>query len=134
MHGQRAHTALAASRPAWSTLGSATAAAQAARHPPPGYLILDTNQMDAPQGQQTQGSAQCPAGTVPLGGGVVVSSLSTLANPSVRESHQVRLVGQPSELAPRNSTPAAAPGRAARERNAWRWRAQRAQRGVSVSY
>ena len=81
MHGRRAHTALAAVAACLVTLGSATAA-QAARHPPPGYLILDTNQITAPQGQQTQASAQCPAGTVPLGGGVVVSSLSTLANVS----------------------------------------------------
>jgi len=81
MHARRAHMALAALAACLVTLGSATAA-QAARHPPPGYLIIDTNQVDAPQDQLTQGSAQCPAGTVPLGGGVVVSSTSTLANVS----------------------------------------------------
>ena len=81
MHARRAHTAVAAVAACLVALGSA-AAAQAARHPPPGYGILDTNQMDAPQDQQTRGSAQCPAGTVPFGGGVVVSSPSTLANVS----------------------------------------------------
>ncbi|MGN6377474.1 MAG: hypothetical protein ACTHNU_00835 [Gaiellales bacterium] len=81
MRVRRAHTALAAVAVCLVTLGTATAA-QAARHPPPGYLILDTNQMNAPQGAQTRGSAQCPTGTVPLGGGVVVSSTSTLASVS----------------------------------------------------
>lgn len=82
MHRRRTHTALAAAAACLLTLGSAGAAQAAARHPPPGYGILDTNQMPAPQGMQTRGVGQCPTGTVPLGGGVVVSSTSTLASVS----------------------------------------------------
>jgi hypothetical protein len=47
---------------------------------PPGYTQVHSGLLPAADQAQTRGSATCPAGTVPLGGGVFVLSQSTLAN------------------------------------------------------
>ena len=47
---------------------------------PPGYTVVKSGQLVAVNGQQTRGVVTCPAGLVPLGGGVSIVSLSTLAN------------------------------------------------------
>jgi hypothetical protein len=47
---------------------------------PRGYVVVKSGQLVAVSGQQTRGVVSCPAGLVPLGGGVSIVSLSTLAN------------------------------------------------------
>jgi hypothetical protein len=47
---------------------------------PRGYLVVRSGSLLAVSGQQTRGVVTCPAGLVPLGGGVSIVSLSTLAN------------------------------------------------------
>ncbi len=66
------------------------AAAAPAKHPlpagplpnalPPRYVIVNSGTLSAPDGSQSHGSVACPAKTVPTGGGVYISSLSTAAN------------------------------------------------------
>jgi hypothetical protein len=40
---------------------------------PPGYAVVTGGTTSAPTGTQTRGTATCPAGTVPWGGGAVIS-------------------------------------------------------------
>jgi hypothetical protein len=54
---------------------------------PRGYVVVTTPEMTAPAGQQTRGGVACPPGRVPLGGGVFISTSSTLA--SVNDSFPV---------------------------------------------
>src|SRR5689334_15109182 len=56
------------------TLPAATPAALATGKPPAGYKIVSSAQLLAPAAHQTRGSVTCPAGRVPLGGGVFVVS------------------------------------------------------------
>jgi hypothetical protein len=45
-----------------------------------GYVIVDSGALMAPDAAQSSGQVNCPAGTKPLGGGVLISSSSLLAN------------------------------------------------------
>jgi hypothetical protein len=56
------------------------AQARAAARPVAGYSIVDSGAVASPDGRQVRGTASCPAGEVPLGGGVFVASGSTLAS------------------------------------------------------
>jgi hypothetical protein len=47
---------------------------------PKGYTIVRSGILLAPAGAQTRGEVDCPSPLVPLGGGVFVSSLSTVAS------------------------------------------------------
>jgi hypothetical protein len=47
---------------------------------PRGYTVVNSATLLAPNGVQTRGIVNCPAGLVPLGGGVFIQSFSTLAN------------------------------------------------------
>jgi hypothetical protein len=48
--------------------------------PPPGYALASSGDITAPAGAQTDGTATCPSGTVPFGGGAFVSSSSLSVN------------------------------------------------------
>jgi hypothetical protein len=54
---------------------------------PRGYVVVTSPELVAPVGVQTRGAVACPAGRVPLGGGVFVTSSSTQA--SVNDSFPV---------------------------------------------
>jgi hypothetical protein len=56
------------------------ATASAARTPPAGYLIRQTQTQTLPALSHTQGQINCPAGTVPWGGGTVTSEPGPLVN------------------------------------------------------
>src|SRR5690349_10727631 len=56
------------------------AAAPTASRPPKGFTVVKSGPVVAVSGQQTRGVVACPAGLVPLGGGVSIVSLSTNAN------------------------------------------------------
>src|SRR4051812_45879960 len=58
-----------------SRLVHALAPAAAAR-PPKGYTVVSSGRLPAPAGTQTHGTVSCPAGLVPLGGGVLTNSSS----------------------------------------------------------
>lgn len=60
------------------TAGSALAATSAAK--PSGYVVVNSGPLASPAGVQAHGSATCPSGKVPFGGGVFISSGSTAAN------------------------------------------------------
>ena len=47
---------------------------------PAGYAVVDSAVLASPNQTQQRGTVECPAGTVPLGGGVFISSVNTLAN------------------------------------------------------
>src|SRR4029079_13386966 len=49
----------------------------AAAKPPPGYVVTGSGALTAPNGVQTRGIVTCPPGTVPFGGGALISSPST---------------------------------------------------------
>src|SRR5579862_472027 len=47
---------------------------------PKGYTVVSSGVMSSPVGTQVRGTATCPFPLVPLGGGVFIQSLSTLAS------------------------------------------------------
>src|SRR4051794_32892126 len=52
--------------------------AQAASRPP-GYTVVTVDFLNAPTGHETRASATCPPGTVPFGGGALISAASGTA-------------------------------------------------------
>lgn len=54
--------------------GSMLLAASASASAPPGYTVVEVDQLRAPIGLQSHFSATCPAGTVPLDGGALVDA------------------------------------------------------------
>lgn len=48
--------------------------------PPPGYTVVTSGDVTASPGTQTHGTASCPSGTVPFGGGAFVSSSELSVN------------------------------------------------------
>ena len=48
--------------------------------PPARYRVVISPELAAPDGADTRGTVRCPTGTVPLGGGAIVSSSSTRAS------------------------------------------------------
>src|SRR5690242_19290981 len=71
-------TSLAAALAGASRLSVAISAAVAA--PPRGYTVVTSPTLPAANGQQTRGTATCPPGLVPLGGGAFIHSSSGAAN------------------------------------------------------
>jgi hypothetical protein len=59
---------------------SAAASGALAGKAPKGYAVVTTPFQVAPTGAQSFGHVECPVGTVPLGGGVLVESNDTAAN------------------------------------------------------
>jgi hypothetical protein len=60
--------------------GAAASTAAVKPRPPAGYKVVISTELTAPDGADTRGTVKCPAGTVPFGGGAIVSSPSTRAN------------------------------------------------------
>lgn len=60
--------------------GAAASTAAVKPRPPAGYKVVISPELTAPDGADTRGTVKCPSGTVPLGGGAIVSSPSTRAN------------------------------------------------------
>jgi hypothetical protein len=74
------HLGAPAGAPASGKTEAPAAGAPLATKLPPGYTVVRSGQLVAVSGQQTRGVVTCPAGLVPLGGGVSIVSFSTLAN------------------------------------------------------
>jgi len=83
-HMRRTAAALAVAGACLAALGAASVADASAAptppRPPAGYTVVISPSLPAPDGADSRGTVRCPSGTVPLGGGAIVSSPSTRAS------------------------------------------------------